>query len=75
MFKFLWETWIDQFFLAVGLQDNINPNDLLDDPADIIDEPPPKPQAPGQGEDAAETSARILRDQAAVRRATEFNQE
>ena len=42
--------------------------------AEIIDEPLPKPEAPGEN-DAAETNARTLCDQAAVRRATELNQE
>ena len=64
---FLWEPWIGQFFLAVGLKDKINPHDLLAEPAGIIDDPHPKSEAVVTGEDAAEANARVLRDQAAVR--------
>ena len=71
----LWESLIGQFFLAVGLEDNVNPQDLLAEPAEIIEEPPPKPETVGTGEDAAEANARVLRDQAAVRRANELNLE
>ena len=33
---FLWESWIGQFFLAVGPKDHINPHDLLVESAEII---------------------------------------
>ena len=36
---------------------------------------PPKPEAVGPGEDAGEANARVIRDQAAVRRVTELNVE
>ena len=67
---FLWESWIGQFFLAVGLKDNINPQDLLVEPAEVIDR---AREAVGATEDAGEANARILRDQAAVRRINELN--
>ena len=70
---FLWESWIGQFFLAVGLKNNINPQDLLVERAEVIDEPPPRAEAVGAMEDAVEANARILRDQAAVRRINELN--
>ena len=38
---FLWESWIGRFFLAAGLKDNVNPHDLLVEPNEVIDEPPP----------------------------------
>ena len=72
---FLWESWIGQFFLAVGLKDNINPQDLLVEPAEVIDDPPPKREAVGPAEDAGEANARVLRDQAAVRRISELKVE
>ena len=72
---FLWECSIGQFFLAVGLNDNINPHDLLVDPAEIIDDPPAKPEAVVTGEDDGEANARVLRDQAAIRRVNELNVE
>ena len=37
---FLSETCIGQFFLAVGVKHNIIPNDVLSNPAVIVDEPP-----------------------------------
>ena len=70
---FLWESWIGQFFLAVGLKDNLNPQDVLAEPVEVIDETPPKAETVGATETAAETEARVLRDQAAVRRVNEFN--
>ena len=57
---FLWESWIGQCLLAVGLKDNINPHHLLVEPAEIIDDPPPKPEAVVTGEDAGEANARVL---------------
>ena len=56
---FLWDPWIGQFFLAVGLKDNIIPQDLLVEPTEIMDDPP-KPEAVGPGEDAREAKARDL---------------
>ena len=65
---------MDNFFLAVGLKDNINPQDLLVEPAEVIDEPPPRAEAVGATEDGwGGANARILRDQAAVRRINELN--
>ena len=72
---FLWESWIGQFFLAVGLKDNLNPQDVLTEPVEVIDEPPPKAETAGATETAAETDARLLRDQAAIRRVNDFNTE
>ena len=71
----LWESWVGQFFLALSLKDSIIPHDLLADPAENIDEPPPKPEAIGPSEDAAEANARVLPDQATDRRVTELNLE
>ena len=39
-----WEVWIGQFFLAVSLKENCDPNILLSDPATVQDDPPPKPE-------------------------------
>ena len=57
----------------MGLKDNINPQDLLVEHAEAIDEPPARAEAVGATEDAGETNARTLRDQAAVRRINELN--
>ena len=45
------------------------------EPTEIIDDLPPKPEAVGHAEEAGEANARVLRDQAAVRRVTELNVE
>ena len=69
------ESWIGQLLLAVGLKDKINPQDILAEPVEIIDEPLSKPQTITTWEDAAEANDRNLRDKAAVRRVTELNLE
>ena len=57
----------------MGLKDNINPQNLLVEPEEVIDEPPPRAEAVGTTEDAGEANARVLPDQAAVRRINELN--
>ena len=59
----------------MGLKDNLNPQDVLTEPVEVIDEPPPKAETAGATETAAETDARLLRDQAAIRRVNDFNTE
>ena len=51
----------------------INPQDLLVEPAEVIDDPPPRAEAVGPAEDTGEANARVLQDQAAVRRINELN--
>ena len=72
---FIWETWVGQFFLAVSLKDNISPGELLVAPAELVDEPYPKPEAPGADENAADAANRNLRIAAANRRVDEYSQE
>ena len=72
---FIWETWVGQFFLAVSLKDNISPGELLVAPAELVDEPYPKPEAPSAEENAADVADRNLRIAAANRRIDEYNQE
>ena len=72
---FIWETWVGQFFLAVSLKDNISPGELLVAPAELVDEPYPKPEAPSADENAAELADRNLRIAAANRRIDEYNQD
>ena len=73
--SFIWETWVGQFFLAVSLKDNISPGEVLVAPAELVDEPYPKPEAPGIDENAADIAIRNLRIAAANRRIDEYNQE
>ena len=62
-------------FLAVSLKDNISPGELLVAPAELVDEPYPKPEAPSADENAADAANRNLRIAAANRRIDEYNQE
>ena len=59
--------------MAAGLKDNINPHDLLIEPAEVLDEPPPRPETIADGEDAGAVKARRQRDQAAIRRINDLN--
>ena len=41
---FSWEIWIGQFFLPINLRKHCDPKDLLIDPAEVFDDPPPRPE-------------------------------
>ena len=60
--------WFEQFLMAVTVKENVNPEIILEEPKDILEEPPPSPETPidGQNEDARNT--RILRDKLAIDR-------
>ena len=45
-FKSLFE----QFLTAVTVKENVNPEVMLKDPKDILEEPPPGPETPREGE-------------------------
>ena len=60
-----------QFFLANSLKDNNSPGEVLVAPAELVDEPYPKPEAPGIDENAADVANRNLRIAAANRRIDE----
>ena len=64
-----------QFFLAVSLKDNISPGEVLVAPAELVDEPYPKPEAPRIDENAADIADRNFRVTAANRKIDEYNQE
>ena len=59
----------------MSLKDNISPGELLVAPAELVDEPYPKPEAPSAEENAADVANRNLRIAAANRRIDEYNQE
>ena len=48
--------------LAVLVKENVNPEILLEDPSEVIDEPIPRPETPGANEDAQATADRETRD-------------
>ena len=70
-----WEVWIGQFFFAVSLKENCDPNILLSEPATVHDDPPPKPEPIPNSETAKEADNRTARNGAAVRKTNEANEE
>ena len=70
-----WDSWIGQFNLAITLRERCDPRELLKVPGIVHDDPVPKPEAVGVDEDAAAIANRIARNDAAVRRVTEMNEE
>ena len=70
-----WDSWIGQFNLAITLRERCDPRELLKPPGVVHDDPVPKPEVVGVDEDAAAIANRIARNDAAVRRVTEMNEE
>ena len=70
-----WEVWIGQFFLAVSLKENCDPNILLPEPAKVHDDPPPRPEQILNSETAEEADSRTARNEAAIRKTNEANEE
>ena len=70
-----WEVWIGQFFLAVSLKENYDPNILLSDPATVHEDPPRKPEPIPSSETTEEADNRTARNEAAVRKTNEANEE
>ena len=54
--------WLDQFMLAVLVKENVNPEIILEDPKEMIDEPMPRPETPGEAETAQAARDRENRD-------------
>ena len=61
--------------MAVTVKKYINPEVMLEDPKDILEEPPPRPETPRDGEDEAATTARSLRNKQARDRVMLENEE
>ena len=53
--------WLDQFMLAVMVKENVNPEILLEEPKEFIDELTPRPENPGKTEDAQAVADRESR--------------
>ena len=70
-----WDSWISQFNLAITLRERCDARELLKPPGVVHDDPVPKPEAVGLEEDAAAIANRIARNEAAVRRVAEMNEE
>ena len=54
--------WLDQFTLAVTVKENVNPEIILEEPKEVVDEPMPRPETPGEAETALAVTDRELRD-------------
>ena len=54
--------------MAVTVKENVNPKVILENPKDMLEEPPPRPETPREGENEAATTARNLRDKLATDR-------
>ena len=54
--------WLDQFMLAVTVKEGVNPEILLEEPKEVIEEPMPRPKTPGENETAQAVTDRELRD-------------
>ena len=57
--------WFEQFLMAVTVKENVNPEIILEEPKDILEEPPPRPETPREGEKEDARNARTLRDKLA----------
>ena len=57
------------------MKENVNPEVILEEPKDILEEPPPRPETPRHGENEAATAARLLRDKLARDRVLLENEE
>ena len=67
--------WFEQFLMAVTVKENVNPEIILEEPKDILEEPPPRPETPREGENEDARNARILRDKLASDRVVLENEE
>ena len=65
----LWQfkIWFKQFLMAVTVKENVNPEIILEEPKDILEEPPPRPETA--------RNARTLRDKLARDRVLLENEE
>ena len=70
-----WDSWIDQFNLAITLRESCDPRELLKPPGVVHDDHVPKPDNVGIDEDAVAIANRIARNDAAARRVAEMNEE
>ena len=70
-----WDSWIGQINLAITLRERCDPRELLKPPGAVHDDPVLKPEAVRVDEDTAAITNRFARNEAAVRRVAEMNEE
>ena len=59
------ETWFNQFLLAVTVKENVDPEVMLEEPKVVLEEPVPVPEPPVQNEDAPAVAEREARNRLA----------
>ena len=69
------ETWLDQFLLAVTVKENVDPEVMLQEPKTVLEEPLPTPEPPAQNEDAPAVAEREARNRLARGRVVQENEE
>ena len=69
------ETWFDQFLLAVTVKENVDPEVMLEEPNVVLEEPLPVPEPPVQNEDAPAVAEREARNRLARDRVVLENEE
>ena len=69
------ETWFDQFLLAVTVIENVDPEVMLEEPKVVMEEPLPVPEPPVQNEDAPAVAEREARNRLARDRVVLENEE
>ena len=69
------ETWFDQFLLAVTVKENVDPEVMLEEPKVVLEEPLPVPEPPVPKEDAPAVAEREARNRLARDRMVLENEE
>ena len=67
------KVWIGLSFLAINLREKCDPKYLLADPAEVFDDPPPRPKKFPEARNETERNNRVTRDQAEIRKVNEIN--
>ena len=67
--------WLDQFMLAVTVKENVNPEIILEEPKEVVDEPMPRPETPEETETAQAVADRESRDRLRRDKAIQENEE
>ena len=67
--------WFEPFLMTVTVKENVNPEVMLEEPKDMLEESPPRPETPREGETEAAMTARNLRDKLARDRVMLENEE
>ena len=69
------ETWFDQFLLAVTVKENVDPEELLEAPRAVLEEPLSHPEPPRDNKDAQAVAEREARNRLARDRVLLENEE